>query len=76
MTQITIDPALVHRLKSAHSPVELCDPTGTVLGEFLPRQGRLPAGFQCPFSDEEIEQARRDPVTLPTDEAIRRLRAR
>lgn len=36
MTQIILDPNLASKLNSLQHPVELCDPSGQVLGRFIP----------------------------------------
>jgi hypothetical protein len=36
MAQITIDPALASKLHGLSEVVELCDPSGCVLGHFIP----------------------------------------
>jgi hypothetical protein len=40
MTQITLDPELAARLGDLLQPVELCDPSGRVLGCFVPAAER------------------------------------
>jgi hypothetical protein len=37
MTQITLDAAIARQLSSIYQSVELCDPSGRVLGHFVPR---------------------------------------
>jgi hypothetical protein len=36
MAQITIDPTLANKLHGLSEVVELCDPSGCVLGRFIP----------------------------------------
>jgi len=36
MTQITIDADLASRLKTTLEPIELCDPTGLIVGRYKP----------------------------------------
>jgi hypothetical protein len=36
MTQILLDPSLARRLDEVTQIVEMCDPTGRLLGHFLP----------------------------------------
>ena len=36
MTQITLDASMSSRLNAVVRPVELCDPSGKVLGRFVP----------------------------------------
>jgi hypothetical protein len=66
---ITItDPALLAQLTQAGGVVEVKDPTGRVIGTFiLDGYGKLPPGVKSPYTDEEIEEARKEPdsgVTL------------
>mgnify|MGYP006908366948 CR=1 FL=1 len=78
MTQIVLDGDIVKKLLPLSEPVELCDPSGHVLGEFRPRlqiSSKLPEGFECPFSDEELEAARRDPRRYTTQDVLRRLKS-
>ena len=78
MTQIVVEGGVVEKLLNLSSPVELCDSSGQVLGEFRPRPqvcGKLPEGFESPFSKEEIEAARRDPRRYTTEEVLRHLRS-
>jgi hypothetical protein len=37
MTQIILDGGLASKLNGVFQPVELCDPSGRVLGQFVPR---------------------------------------
>jgi len=36
MTQIILDPSVASKLHALNYPVELCDPSGQVLGRFVP----------------------------------------
>lgn len=77
MTRIVLDSGTVAKLQPLSEPVELCDESGRVLGESRPgleTSSRLPEGFDCPFSDEELE--RRRSSSLPrytTQEVLQRL---
>lgn len=61
MTHITIDDALVSQLGAVTGPVTLCDPSGRVVGQFVPASSvdlyKL-AEDQCPYSQEELSQMR------------------
>jgi len=64
MTQIHIDPSLQHMLAGAQKPIAFCDPSGNVLGHYLPESEYLRmlyATVKCPLSEEEI--ARREQET-------------
>lgn len=52
MSRITIDATLSAQLRSATGPVELCDGTGEVLGQYVPRAGG--AAPRPQISDEEL----------------------
>ena len=54
MSITVTDPSLLSQLTTG-SEVELKDPSGKVLGVFLPEGlGKLPPGVKSPFSDEEM----------------------
>lgn len=64
MTQIQVDPGLQRQLGGMAEPVVLCDPSGKVLGHFLPEeqyQKMLYASIKIPYSEEEL--ARREAET-------------
>jgi hypothetical protein len=59
MTRVTIDNPLIQQLKATPGPVELCDSTGRVVGQFFLRPD--PAeyeGLEPPFSEEELKRRR------------------
>jgi hypothetical protein len=61
MTQIQIDPALQHQLSGMVEPIAFCDPSGKVLGHYIPEaeyKRMLYASFKVPYSDEEIARRR------------------
>lgn len=73
MTRITVDDALGARLAEAHEPVVICDPAGRVLGSFRPFS--LPASSAeakalSPFSDEEIEELRKQRTGRPLSQIL------
>jgi hypothetical protein len=73
MSQIPVDPQLAATLARTHTPVQLVDADGTVLGEFLPR----PDAKTFPLGISEEELLRRERSTAPgltTDEVLARLR--
>ena len=71
------DPALLSQL-AAGEEVELKDPTGRVLGVFIPQgEGEPPPGVKSPFSDEELEARRKRSQTgRPLADILRDLQAR
>jgi hypothetical protein len=76
MQKVILDPDLQARLKGLADHLEFCDETGRTLGFFLPpdvHHELLYAWAKSQFSDEELEQARRelkDEGGLTTAEAI------
>jgi hypothetical protein len=64
MNKVTVDPAFQSKLNGAQDAVELCTESGQTVGHFLPpdlyRQMRS-AWLKSFFTDEEIEEALRQP---------------
>ena len=55
------DPALLSQLGSG-AEVELKDPSGKVLGVFVPEGlGKLPPDVKSPFSEDELAERRKAP---------------
>ena len=78
MTQIVVEGEIVEKLLRLMSPVEVCDSSGVVLGEFRPRlqvSSKLPEGFQSPFTKEELDAARNDPRRYTTQEVLQHLKS-
>jgi len=76
MTQIVLTPDLVQKLLKLTEPVELCEPSGHVLGEFRPNlqvSSKLPEGFSCPLSAGDLDAALQDPRRYTTHEVLRKL---
>jgi hypothetical protein len=62
MTRLVVDTQTWAKLSGTHELLELCDGSGHVLGYYGPvmRVGTVENGkIQSPFSDEEIEERRR-----------------
>jgi hypothetical protein len=82
MTQITLDPSTVSRFEGARERAAVRDPAvrdpaGRVIGYFEPINQPLRASdIHIPFSDEEIEQFRREPGGRSLDEILRDLESR
>lgn len=72
---ITItDPALLAQFTQAGGVVEIMDPAGRVIGTFfLEGYGKLPPGVKSPVSDEEFEEARKQPGGRPLADILRDL---
>ncbi len=61
MSITVTDPSLLSQL-TTQAEVELKDPSGKVLGVFVPGGlGKLPPGVKSPFSDEEMAERRKAP---------------
>lgn len=78
MTQIVLEGGIVEKLLKLSGPVELCAPSGRVLGEFRPRleiSSKLPEGFDCPYTEEELEAALRDPRRYTTEQVLNHLKS-
>jgi len=76
MSIIVNDPTLLSQLTTGDE-VELRDPSGRVLGVFVPQgPGALPPGVQSPFTDEEMEARRKQPRTgRPLGDILRDLQS-
>ena len=60
MTQITLDATLAVRLEMVNHIVELCDPSGRVLGRFVPAPDPAPyEGLEPPISPEELQRRKK-----------------
>jgi hypothetical protein len=55
MTRILLDASLAGKLKASHAAVELCDPSGEVVGHFTPIRKLTIA---IPFSEDEIKKSK------------------
>ena len=76
MSVTVTDPALISQL-SAGDRLELKDPSGRVLGVFIPEGlGVPPAGVESPFTEEEMAERRKGPKTgRPLKDILRDLQA-
>jgi hypothetical protein len=63
MTQITLDATLAGKLQDLTQAVELCDPSGRVLGQFTP--AAIPPGGngrkEPHLSEEELQRREQEP---------------
>ena len=56
MTKIVLDPATQSKLETGGQILEICDPSGRILGHFLPVSPSSPANpLEPQISDEEIQ---------------------
>lgn len=62
MSIMITDPALLAQLNAAKGAIEVCGPDGRVLRTFIQEgYGKMPPGVKSPVSDEEFEEARKQP---------------
>ena len=62
MTRVVIDAQTWAKLSDPHELLELCDPSGKTLGYYQPafRTGSIEGNqIQSPYTDDEIEERRR-----------------
>jgi hypothetical protein len=59
MTRLLLEAWLAARLSQSDQPVELCDPTGNVVGTFLPRS--LHRCVSVPYTEAELDAAEKEP---------------
>ena len=75
---ITItDPALVAQLLNSDGTVVLKNPEGRILGEFK-AEGlyKLPPGVKSPFTEEQLQELRKDRTGRPLKDILRDLKER
>jgi hypothetical protein len=76
-TIVISDPELIAKLTAADGQIIFQGSTGETVKivETVPF-GKLPPGVKSPFTDEEIEEARKQPDGLPLSEVWRRIHER
>ena len=67
MSRLTLDPNFARQLQGVNTPTELCDPSGRVLGRYLPEEALPP-----PLSRAEV-QRRMQEDSFTTDEVLEHL---
>lgn len=76
MIQVTLDSEQSNKLRDAQEFVELCDPAGVVIGQFVPRFD--PTKWEIvgdQLSDEELDRlANSDQKRYTTEEVLAHLR--
>jgi hypothetical protein len=76
MEKVIIDPSLRSQLEEIQIQVELCDDAGHTLGYFVPARTDLRWAYtwaRTAITEEELEQARRQPGARTTAEVLERL---
>lgn len=75
MSRITLDATLADKLRNATLPMELCDPSGQLLGRFVPLIP--PAGWELvsPLaSEEELDRREQSTEWYSTEEVLAHLK--
>ena len=67
MTQIRLDANLAHQLQASGAPLELCDPSGAVVGHFTPVKKPK---IEVPFTEDEIKRSKQKPGGRPLSEIL------
>ncbi|HEV3416909.1 MAG TPA: hypothetical protein VG056_08860 [Pirellulales bacterium] len=76
MNRIVVDDSLSTKLRDMAEPCEVFDPSGNRLGYFRPEADvKLYEGYECPLSDEELDEIERSPGGRPLAEIMRDLKA-
>jgi hypothetical protein len=71
MSRITLDATLANQLHQLYDIVELCDPSGKVLGEFIPKVDMSEWEPISPgASEEELDRREQSKEWYTTDEVI------
>ncbi|MCH8042732.1 MAG: hypothetical protein IID44_03345 [Planctomycetes bacterium] len=61
MTQIVVNPATAEKLSGIQTTVELCDPSGNLLGYFSPKVNpSLYDQVEPPISEEELDRIEKE----------------
>jgi len=77
MSSLTVDTPLVAQLGKVSAPTKLCDPSGRVLGTFLPEEDRsLYDRVASPNRDEELDRRLREYPERPLEDILRGLESR
>jgi len=74
MTQIILDPSMVSKLHDLSQVVELCDPSGRVLGHFVPTMDLAEWEPVSPdVSEEELDQREQSTEWFTTEKVLAHL---
>jgi hypothetical protein len=78
MTRVTVNASIRAQLHNLDAALEVCDESGQTLGYFHPIIEPGPSGGEkaaSPYSDEEIEELRKQRTGRPLTEILKNLRA-
>jgi hypothetical protein len=71
MSQLIVDAALSSKLGQQLQPVELCDPSGRVLGQFIPKVDLSEYGpFEPQVSEKELDRREQETESYTTAEVL------
>ena len=71
MSKLIVEGNLSAQLRALSQPVQLCDPHGQVLGQFIPAVNRSQGDIdEPPLDREEIERRKATAKRLSTEEFI------
>ena len=77
MTRITVEDTLSRELEGSAAPVELCDPSGRVIGRFFPAVSAESVEPALPqVSEEELNRRQHSTEWHTTDDVLKRLEAK
>ena len=77
MTKILIDPATAGQLSGIETTVELCDPSGNLLGYFSPKvDPSLYDQVEIPISEDELDRRQQSGGGRPLKNIIRDMESR
>lgn len=75
MTEIVLDAALASKLRELSLPVNLCDPTGRVVGRFVPPIDPSEWEYVTPdVSEEELDRREREREWVTFEQVVERLK--
>jgi hypothetical protein len=63
MVKLIVDDVIGRQLGNLNTPVDLCDVSGRVLGQFIPHDDfdyQQAVADGCPYSEEELRNARNE----------------
>lgn len=76
MSQIIVDTVLSSKLDQQFHPVELCDPSGRVLGRFVPKVDLSEWESITPdISEEELDRREKSTEWYTTEEVMAHLKS-